>query len=114
MINTLRDHAFPLIGSRRVDDVDVSAIQSLLLPIWLTIPETARRVRQRIFTVLDYSAAEGLLWVERGHSLPLIAPPPVHSMQAAELGHPLPLLPLSELPFLCDESLGVGALCPRR
>jgi integrase len=58
-MSTLEAHAFPLIGSLPVDRVDASAIQSVLMPIWLTIPETARRVRQRIGVVLDYAKGKG-------------------------------------------------------
>lgn len=58
-LSTLEAHAFPLIGALPVDEVDASAIQSVLMPIWLTIPETARRVRQRIGVVLDYAKGKG-------------------------------------------------------
>ena len=56
---TLKAHAFPLIGTTRVDHIDAPTVQSVLLPIWLTLPETARRVRQRITSVLDYSHGQG-------------------------------------------------------
>ena len=46
-INTLRDYAFPIIGNRRVDKIDSADILKVLSPIWLSKPETARRVRQR-------------------------------------------------------------------
>jgi hypothetical protein len=52
---TLDNYAFPTIGGMRVDHIDAPTIQSVLLPIWLTLPETARRVRQRIGSVLDYA-----------------------------------------------------------
>lgn len=58
-ISTLETYAFPTIGSLRVDHVDAPAIHSVLLPIWLTKPETARRVRQRVGSVLDYSHGQG-------------------------------------------------------
>jgi len=56
---TLEAYAFPLIGKRLVNDIDASAVQQVLLPIWLTKGETARRVRQRLFVVLDYCKAKG-------------------------------------------------------
>lgn len=56
---TLEAHAFPTIGAMRVDHIDAPMIQSVLLPIWLTLPETARRVRQRIGSVLDYAHGQG-------------------------------------------------------
>jgi integrase len=58
-INTLTSYAFPLIGKLPVDAVDAREIEAVLVPIWLSKAETARRVRQRIGTVLDYSKAKG-------------------------------------------------------
>ncbi|MEM7042749.1 MAG: site-specific integrase [Pseudomonadota bacterium] len=52
-INTLRDYAFPIIGNRRVDQIDSADLLRVLSPIWLAKPETGRRVRQRVKTVLD-------------------------------------------------------------
>lgn len=56
---TLEAHAFPLIGATRVDHIDAATIQSVLLPIWLSLPETARRVRQRVGSVLDFAHGQG-------------------------------------------------------
>lgn len=58
-LSTLRTYAFPHLGSRQVDQVDTPDILRVLTPIWLTKPETARRVRQRIGTVLDWAKAAG-------------------------------------------------------
>jgi integrase len=58
-INTLRQYACPIIGSRPVDQVRTPDVLNVLTPIWLTKPETARRVRQRIKTVLDWAKAAG-------------------------------------------------------
>jgi integrase len=57
-LTSLEMHAFPKLGRTRIDQVDTPGIQSALLPIWLEIPETARRVRQRILAVLDYAHAQ--------------------------------------------------------
>ena len=43
----------------RVDHIDTPDALKVLAPIWLTRPETARRVRQRIGTVLDWAKAAG-------------------------------------------------------
>ena len=67
MDKTLETHAFPVIGKRRVDEIDAPEIQRVLMPIWLSIPETARRVRQRIGVVLDYAKGKG--W--RGSEAPI-------------------------------------------
>lgn len=58
-ITTLRTYAFPVIGSRPVDQIEAPDILRVLGPIWLTKPETARRVRQRISTVLDWAKVAG-------------------------------------------------------
>ena len=59
-LNTLRQYANPILGERRVDHIETPDILRTLSPIWLTKPETARRVRQRIRTVLDWARALGL------------------------------------------------------
>jgi integrase len=58
-INTLAQYVFPLLGDRPVDQIDTPDLLRVLTPIWLTKPETARRVRQRISTVLDWAKAAG-------------------------------------------------------
>jgi integrase len=58
-MNTLESYAFPKIGKMLVSDVEGPAIRDVLAPIWLTKPETARRVRQRIGAVLDWAYAKG-------------------------------------------------------
>lgn len=58
-IATLRTYAFPKMGDILVSEIEGPLIRDVLAPIWLTKPETARRVRQRIGTVLDWSCARG-------------------------------------------------------
>ncbi|MGJ5036719.1 tyrosine-type recombinase/integrase [Bradyrhizobium sp. HKCCYLRH3059] len=58
-INTLSTYAFPVFGDRKVDQVQTPDILKALTPVWLAKPETARRVRQRIKTVLDWAKAAG-------------------------------------------------------
>ena len=58
-ITTLRTYAFPILGNRPVDEIEAPDILRVLGPIWLTKPETARRVRQRIGTVLDWAKVAG-------------------------------------------------------
>ncbi|WP_373866193.1 tyrosine-type recombinase/integrase [Methylorubrum extorquens] len=57
--NTLKQYAYPQLGARRVDQIDTPDVLRVLPPIWLTKPETARRVRQRVGTVLDWAKAAG-------------------------------------------------------
>ena len=58
-LNTLRDHAFPIFGEKAVSAVSTADILAALSHIWSTKPETARRLRQRIRTVLDWARAAG-------------------------------------------------------
>ena len=59
-LTTLEAYAFPQLGSRLVNDIEGPLIREVLLPIWLTKPETARRVKQRIGVVLDWAYANGM------------------------------------------------------
>lgn len=54
-ISTLKTYAFPKIGNLPLDDIDGPTLIDTLKPIWLTKPETARRVKQRIGAVLDWA-----------------------------------------------------------
>lgn len=58
-INTLTTYAFPFIGDKSVRDIGQSDILLVLSPIWTEKPETARRVRQRIKTVMDWARTAG-------------------------------------------------------
>jgi integrase len=63
-ITTLTTYAFPRIGNRLVSDIEGPVIRDVLAPIWLSKPETARRVRQRIGVVLDWSYSKGFRTTE--------------------------------------------------
>lgn len=58
-LSTIERYAFPRLGDIPVNQIDGPIVRDVLADIWLTIPETARRVRQRIGTVLDYAHAKG-------------------------------------------------------
>ncbi|MEQ1753396.1 MAG: integrase arm-type DNA-binding domain-containing protein [Micropepsaceae bacterium] len=58
-LSSLEQFVFPVFGNQRVDLVDTPEILKALSPVWLTKPETARRIRQRIGTVLDWAKASG-------------------------------------------------------
>ncbi|MCW1384847.1 tyrosine-type recombinase/integrase [Novosphingobium sp. KCTC 2891] len=58
-LRTLETYAFPALGDLLVSDVDGPMIRDVLAKIWLSKPETARRLRQRIGAVLDWAYAEG-------------------------------------------------------
>ena len=54
---SLEKHAFPIIGDMPVDQIDEEHVLRILTPIWGVRMETARRVRQRIRTVLKWAMA---------------------------------------------------------
>ena len=58
-INTLRDYAFPKIGRMPVDAIGQPEVMMCLAPIWTDKHETARRLAQRIKTVLDVARSKG-------------------------------------------------------
>ncbi|MFT7190883.1 MAG: integrase [Dinoroseobacter sp.] len=58
-INTLRDYAFPKIGRMPIDSIDQPEVMMCLAPIWTDKHETAKRLAQRIKTVLDVARSKG-------------------------------------------------------
>jgi len=58
-ISTLATYTFPRIGKLKVSEVTTADVLAVLQPIWLEKPETARRVRQRIGTVMKWAIAHG-------------------------------------------------------
>lgn len=58
-LSTLENYVFPAFGDQLVSEIETPAIRDVLAGIWLSKPETARRVRQRIGTVLDWAYVKG-------------------------------------------------------
>jgi integrase len=56
-LHSFTHHVFPKIGDMPVADIGVAEVLAVLDPIAREIPETARRVRNRIASVLDWAAA---------------------------------------------------------
>ena len=54
---SLERHVFPRIGSRPVSEVSSADVLAVLTPIWHVKADTARRLRQRIRAVLEWSIA---------------------------------------------------------
>lgn len=69
-LSTLQSYAFPRFGQVAVSQVEAYAVRDALEAIWLSKPETARRLRQRILTVIDWSVAKG--YRDIGLPLPVI------------------------------------------
>ncbi len=58
-ITTLETYAFPRLGKLKVQDITTADVLAALTPIWTEKQETARRVRQRIGTVMKWTIAQG-------------------------------------------------------
>jgi integrase len=57
---SLKNHVYPHFGNVGVNWIDTGLVLKALRPIWQKIPETARRIRARIETVVDAAKAQGL------------------------------------------------------
>lgn len=58
-ITTLREYAFPVIGALTLNEIQPRHIADVLRPIWLSKPETATRLKQRLHAVLSWGWAHG-------------------------------------------------------
>lgn len=97
-INTLEAYVFPAFGEMLVSDIEGSHIRDALATIWLTKPETARRVRQRIAAVLDWAYAKGY----RSSEAPMRSLARGLPRQPKKKGH-FEALPYEKVPALIDE-----------
>jgi len=57
-MSSMEKHAFPQLGKILVSDVDAATIAKTLSAIWMTTPQIALKVRQRIGLVLNYAEAQ--------------------------------------------------------
>lgn len=90
---TLEAYAFPAFGDVAISAIDAPAVRDALASIWLTKPETARRLRQRILTIIDWAIAKGY----RANPLPIAVIDKALPRQRAKAKHHA-ALPHSELP----------------
>ena len=58
-ISSLENYAFPRLGPMRMSEITSGDVLNVLQLIWVEKPETARRVRQRIGTVMKWAKAKG-------------------------------------------------------
>ena len=93
-IRTLEKHAFPAIGDMPIDSIRVVDVLGVLTPIWAVIPETARRVRQRMRAVFKWAMAHGFIDLNpAGEAIDGALPP----MPRIVNGH-MAALPYQEVP----------------
>lgn len=58
-LSSLETYTFPKLGKLKVAEVGTADVLAVLMPFWTDKPETARRVRQRIGTVMKWAIAQG-------------------------------------------------------
>jgi integrase len=97
-INTLTQHAFPILENIPVDEIETAHVHRVLEPIWSEKTETATRVRQRIEAVLRWAYTKKKIsrenparWNDNLKEL-LPAPNKIHRVKHHKA------LPYSELP----------------
>jgi integrase len=56
---SLKQHAMPRLGRLLVDGIDDGDLAAVLMPLWHDKPAAARKLRQRIKTVLDFAKLKG-------------------------------------------------------
>jgi len=59
-LSTMEAYVFPHIGRHSIEAVSSVSVRELLVPIWQSKPETARRVLQRICAVLNWAYSNGM------------------------------------------------------
>ena len=96
--STLETYACPVIGSLNVADIDTGLVLRILEPIWKTKTETAKRLRGRIESILDWAkvrqyrtGGNPARW--KGHLDTLLAKP----SKIAKVKN-FPALPYKEIP----------------
>ena len=100
---TLREFAYPVIGQKSLDEIDMEDILKILVPIWNTKTETASRLRGRLEWILAAATTRKLrtgvnpaLW--RGHLQTLLPTP----NKIKKVSHHK-ALPYREVPRLISE-----------
>lgn len=94
-LNTLRDYAFPKIGRMPIDSIGQPEVMICLSPIWTDKHETAKRLAQRIKTVLDVARSKGfrsgenpVTAIKDAHVLPHVKSKPKHHLAMQWKGVP--------------------------
>ena len=111
--SSLKDYAFPVIGKKRLDQIEMDDILKILTPIWETKTETASRLRGRLEWILAAATTRKLrsgmnpaLW--RG-LLQTILPAPKR-FQKIKHHKAMPYRALPEFIQRLREMDGIGAL----
>lgn len=57
--STLRQYVYPRLGNKPIATITSADVMAVLMPIWNTRRPTARKIKQRISTVMKWAYAEG-------------------------------------------------------
>ncbi len=58
-LQVVEKYACPVFGDKPVNQLGLEDVLSVLVPIWTSKPETARKLRQRLRIILDWAVAHG-------------------------------------------------------
>lgn len=108
---TLELYAYPKFGSKPVGEVGRADVLDALRPIWTKYPETARRVRGRIETVLAY--AEANLWRDEGTNPAAWKPIGMALGDQDAIVRKRPALPYDRMPEFMAELRQQGGIAAR-
>ena len=59
--STLRQYVYPRFGNKPIGTITSADVMAVLMPIWNTRRPTARKIKQRISTVMKWAYAEGYI-----------------------------------------------------
>lgn len=106
---TFKRHVFPELGTMPVADVDRAAVLRALNGVWTTRPGIARKLVQRIGTVLRYAAAHGM----RANDNPADVRMLRHAgLSALPGGRKYPSLPWQKVPAFMKAVSAMPGLAP--
>jgi integrase len=117
-MQSLEQYVFPKIGDMPVGTVDVAAVLLVLDPISRDIPETAKRVKNRIANILDWAAARDLRPhdnpAKRANLLPKRRPPAKHFSAMSYSALPAFMTELHRQPEMSARALEFAILTAAR
>jgi integrase len=96
--STLATYVYPVVGELPVAAIDTALVMRCLEPMWRAKPETAKRVRGRIESVLDFATVRGFRQGDnparwRGHLDKLLPAPNKVRAKGHHAAMPYPELP---------------------
>ena len=97
-LSSLENHVFPKIGQKSVSSINSADILSVLSPIWVDKPDTAKKIKQRLSQIMTWAKAEGYHSSDNPVDLATLALPKVSAQ-----GRHHEALPYQEAPELIKQ-----------